>query len=375
MLIYITAGYKFFHEPLKFFDPQFTNNLDEYLTSTDPEKIAITCDRFGQQHTIDNYQDYLKFLKNISSASDLVFIIENELHRDNALLATLTPDNVYWSVPGIINSDVKQICNASFFMRLQHLYRKLDTVPEYANSYVFPKRIYTPKQKIFDALLGETKFHRDFIYYNLLLYKLQDDTILSYRPETKQGEFCKSPKFIVDEPMKFYSPDSFILEPGTEIVKDLDNTASSVTYFGVPTALSYVVPANTYMKSTYSIVAETDDYNEFSFFTEKTIKPIIGRRLFVVFSGYKFLHNLRQLGFKTFDGIIDESYDLIEDRQTRFIQAFNQLIYLRSQPAEEILKLVQPVADHNYAVLKSMDWEKLHFERVLRIIYENIKEK
>jgi hypothetical protein len=101
----------------------------------------------------------------------------------------------------------------------------------------------------------------------------------------------------------------------------------------------------------------------------------MARRLFVVFSGWKFLHNLRQLGFRTFDGIIDESYDLIEDTNERFSQAFDQVKFLCSQPQEEILKLIEPILEHNYNIIRLTNFTLQATQKVIDIIYENSKEK
>ena len=106
----------------------------------------------------------------------------------------------------------------------------------------------------------------------------------------------------------------------------------------------------------YSIIAETDHDNTLSFFSEKTAKPMIARRLFVAFTGYKFLHNLRRLGFRTFDGIIDESYDLIENDQERYSSAFAQVELLCATPQSEILPVIADIVEHNYQRLMSTDW-------------------
>ena len=65
---------------------------------------------------------------------------------------------------------------------------------------------------------------------------------------------------------------------------------------------------------------------------------------------------MRKLGFKTFDGIIDESYDLIEDPQLRFECAFSQIKYLINQPQEEILLLIKDIVKHNQQLMLNTEW-------------------
>jgi hypothetical protein len=103
-------------------------------------------------------------------------------------------------------------------------------------------------------------------------------------------------------------------------------------------------------------VAETCWQNHFSFFTEKTVKPIIARRLFVVFAGQGHLQNLRTMGFQTFNTIIDESYDDEEDDLVRWQRAWDQVEWLKSQPQEEILERIRPIVEHNFAVMMTTDW-------------------
>lgn len=78
--------------------------------------------------------------------------------------------------------------------------------------------------------------------------------------------------------------------------------------------------------------------------------------MFIVLSGQHYLRNLRSLGFKTFDGIIDETYDSISDNDQRFKLACEQITYLTNQPQEEILEKIQPITEHNKRVMIETDW-------------------
>ena len=123
---------------------------------------------------------------------------------------------------------------------------------------------------------------------------------------------------------EFFAKDYFIWPVGAES-KTVRMSSNLVNYKGLEARLSNIIPVEVYNNTAYSIVAETDTENSFSFFTEKIAKPLLTKRLFIVFSGYKYLENLRKLGFKTFDGIIDESYDLIENTEDRFQAICNEV--------------------------------------------------
>ena len=149
---------------------------------------------------------------------------------------------------------------------------------------------------------------------------------------------------------------------------DHPGTASYVEYFGNRCHLSQVIPLDVFNNTAYSIVAETDFDNTLSFFSEKTAKPLIYRRLFVAFSGYKFLQNLRDLGFRTFDNVIDESYDLIKDDTARLTAAFEQVKYLCSVPQSEIFSQIATTLDHNYNLIMSADWTRRAAHQISDII-------
>lgn len=60
------------------------------------------------------------------------------------------------------------------------------------------------------------------------------------------------------------------------------------------------------------IAAETMTKGETFFPTEKTVRPIMGSKPFMIFATINFLKNLRDLGFKTFDTLWSEEYDRYE---------------------------------------------------------------
>jgi hypothetical protein len=65
--------------------------------------------------------------------------------------------------------------------------------------------------------------------------------------------------------------------------------------------------------------------------------------LFIVFGGYQYLKNLRQLGFKTFNSVIDESYDDEPDYKLRGEKICQQISYLLQQDPKQILKVTRRV--------------------------------
>jgi hypothetical protein len=321
---------------------QVVHSFVEYRDTPADYKIGMTTHRLHctYDENCTAYQGFEEKIIKLSEASNIVFTIESELHDYHwTMWDECHRDNVYWVLPGAVNDreDMNShiIYWGDWFKTTTILYRALpDVVAKFTP--------FHPKPKSFDALLGCPKPHRDFVANAINQSKFRDQFVLSYGGAWKDEEF--------------YAKDYFIWEPGCEPVVDIIGTADEVRYYGQHCHLSQVIPLEVFNSTAYSIIAETDHDNTLSFFSEKTAKPMIARRLFVAFTGYKFLHNLRRLGFRTFDGIIDESYDLIENDQERYSSAFAQVELLCATPQSEILPVIADIVEHNYQRLMSTDW-------------------
>ena len=339
-----------FPEPI-----EICHDFVEYARRDDATKIAFTTYRLHCDHDL-NCPAYVGFedkIVKLSETSKLVFTFESELHHYHwEMWEKCHRDNVYWVVPGQVNDDVDMnnhiIYWGDWFKTTANLYKQLPQVTEQ----------YTPyanKPRFFDALLGSPKPHRDFVSEHVKSNGLEDKFIMTYGGQWDDNSF--------------YAKDYFIYEPNTEIIeKDAPGTCGYVKYHDILTHLSQVIPMSVFNDTAYSIVAETDFDNTLSFYSEKTAKPIIYKRLFVAFTGYKFLHNLRSFGFRTFDGIIDESYDLIEDDTQRLQAAFEQVKYLCNTPQEAIHPLIADILEHNYRVMMDTDWTRYASSRIGNVI-------
>ena len=88
-----------------------------------------------------------------------------------------------------------------------------------------------------------------------------------------------------------------------------------------------------------------------NFVSEKTLKAILNKNIFLLLGGYQTLSFLRNLGFKTFDHIFDESYDSIRCDFTRVNYAFTQLKKFCTLSLDEVEKIKndnQELLDYNY---------------------------
>jgi hypothetical protein len=79
---------------------------------------------------------------------------------------------------------------------------------------------------------------------------------------------------------------------------------------------AYIKP-EVYIDTYFSLVTETVFSGTNSFRTEKIWKPIIMGHPWIAVANSGFYKDMHNLGFKTFDHIIDESFDSIVDPQKR----------------------------------------------------------
>lgn len=103
--------------------------------------------------------------------------------------------------------------------------------------------------------------------------------------------------------------------------------------------------------SFWHIVTETVFYYDKLHLTEKIFKPIVMKQPFMLLAAPGNLAYLKSYGFKTFEGIIDESYDLIQDPDQRTEALVAQLAWYCSLSADakaDIIKKVEPIVEYNF---------------------------
>jgi hypothetical protein len=85
--------------------------------------------------------------------------------------------------------------------------------------------------------------------------------------------------------------------------------------------------------------------------SEKTIKPIIAKRPFILASTPYSLALLKDMGFKTFSEFWDESYDEVTDHSERINLILDLIDYLNSIPLKNLKKMnkrMKRILEFNY---------------------------
>lgn len=108
----------------------------------------------------------------------------------------------------------------------------------------------------------------------------------------------------------------------------------------------YLHPA-AYIDTYFSVVTETVFDYPHSFRTEKIAKPLAMGHPFVVAANCGYYRDLKNLGFKTFDHLIDESFDLIDNNQQRIDRITKVVDDLCQQDLSKFLLESQEICMHN----------------------------
>ena len=111
-----------------------------------------------------------------------------------------------------------------------------------------------------------------------------------------------------------------------------------------------------YPRFNVELVCETYTLGETFFPTEKTIRPMVGNRPFIVYGPVGYLSNLQQRGFLTFNTLWDESYDQYEgiERWQAMTSLINNLVNLPDHHWSTIVKQSTTITQHNRSTVRQI---------------------
>lgn len=330
---------------------EIEKDLQQIIPNFNSLNVVVDMLQSNESCSIDEILEYNKIF-------DRIVLINCETRNDVLSMAKqFDLSKVCFISLGYLNYEpqhMKIIGIETVFGEVRKLYHKTD--------YAALAELATSQSKpyYFDALLGMPKLHRDFIYK-----KIQEN----YKDKI-YTRYQRQNQSLSDS----VTTNNWVWPTGAEIISQTDQknwySGNQIQFGDMITNISNVVPITVYNDTYYSIVAETHYTNDYVMLTEKTAKPLIAKRLFVMFAGLGYLAHLHRLGFQTFDSIIDESYDLEIDDTARWTKAFDQVQYLCGQSHEMVLQKIQPILDYNYNLFVSRDWNEEFRQAIITSITE-----
>jgi len=123
--------------------------------------------------------------------------------------------------------------------------------------------------------------------------------------------------------------------------------------------------------SLFYVPTETVFFGRRLHLTEKSFKPIALEMPFILVATQGSLAYLRSYGFKTFDGIIDESYDEEVDdllRLEKVTKLLSDINNLSVSERSEIHKQCIPIVEHNYNHFYNGGFEKILWKELTNML-------
>lgn len=165
---------------------------------------------------------------------------------------------------------------------------------------------------------------------------------------------------VIDQAVEFLKSCPKFIPEDIEIIKNMATTIKQDDYYPIQ------LPANLNILKYYNdifvdVVHETFVRGCVCFATEKTWRPIIARRPFIVMGGRHHLANLRKLGFKTFNSIWDEGYDDygMQWRVHEIVKLLETISAWTPEQLADKLKEMQPILEHNYNVFMALTHQRI----------------
>jgi hypothetical protein len=365
----------------------FMNNLLFLFNKLFIELELVKSQTF-EVHIDPNINDFSKDIRKKIAVWGLPDNLNNDttlpLIRDMSsmdLLVLYNPEDLA-KAPALVHRDIIQSFNCKNYIVLSGGYNTAfyyDPSIFYCNLFTHghvsklvsePDCDNTNAQYDFECLFGTVRPARQYLYYKLLDTGLLENTIMNL--QHYQREFFDDPNhdlfwpnISLDHEKKYgaieqyrsgvldwYEADNRLPHDNLEdfFVRVLTNTDSKNIngYF----ERAYRTPDKIYSLTKYSLIQET--YQSMVFHpTEKTAKAFLGKRVFIMFSCKNFLKFIKERGFKTFNAVIDESYDDIEDTRERFDMAFEQVVKLSQMDHKHVYQQLKDVLEHNYNLMQN----------------------
>ena len=123
-----------------------------------------------------------------------------------------------------------------------------------------------------------------------------------------------------------------------------------------------------------SIVTETSFYIDNDFISEKIWKPLYQFHPLIVVGRPHLLLYLKEIGFKTFEFLIDETYDTIDDNDLRMGAIVKEIKRINKMSIFEIQNIIKDnfyILEHNHNLINKLG---SNIDSIQNLVIEKIKE-
>jgi hypothetical protein len=211
----------------------------------------------------------------------------------------------------------------------------------------------------FCATLGQGRPHRDKLVHWIKNNNLHKNNIVVYHNHSG-NEPINSTKLQSDsESIRYLStiPFSRVNEEWSNTSRFSGSRESLHTHSLPPFQLDTRFNATWYQDIFFDLVAETVFHYPHAYISEKTTRPILRGRPFVIVGAANTLTWLHEMGFRTFDSWWDESYDHEQDPDARLEKIFatiREICSWSNHKCQIMLRDMIPVLEHNQKIYRDI---------------------
>ena len=272
----------------------------------------------------------------------------------------------YLSQPGLTptlatseySSDVNQCCMENDFHQLYYFFHGFASMDWYRSYHAlnYSKPVIKPYKHDFisyNRLLTDDRSYRLYFVSLLAEHNLLKDNLVSFGVTDTNidwlnelsNPYTRLSKQAINHIIQYAPKEKLVIDNAyVQGSASANIPRSHQNYFAPGTE-----PPN--VDAFWHVVTETVFYYPKLHLTEKIFKPIVSKQPFMLLAAPGNLAYLKSYGFKTFDSIIDESYDNINDHDARIAAVVAQLksyCELSEQDKMDMIYAVEHIVEHNF---------------------------
>ena len=305
---------------------------------TGPEHLF----NLGQDNVIET--DYVFFHDQEPVDADLYDPLFRDVVRRNLDIPDNPPGHVVVSERGEM---VQQLCNRYNWTSHYYFYHGwacLDWFRGYDRTFLIPRAQDRKPTQTFmspNRIVAGKRDHRVLFLYNIFRHGLQNNHISA--PRT-----CPVENIDITSIAQKYT------DVYQDIIQVFEQAQLPRLFAGEDTQNMTSCWLTNFAEARDSLIyvpTETVYFGQRTHITEKTFKAIALEMPFVLVATAGSLEYLREYGFKTFAGIIDESYDLETDdivRIEKVVKLLKDLDNLSVEQRQQIHQACLPIVQHNF---------------------------
>ena len=288
--------------------------------------------------------DYVFFHDQEPVDADLYDPLFRDVIRRNLDIANNPPGHIVVSERGEM---VQQLCdryNWTSHYYFYHGWACLDWFRGYDRTFLIPRAQDRKPSQTFmspNRIVAGKRDHRVLFLYNVFKHGLQNNHI-------------SAPRICPVEDIDITSIAQKYTNVYRDIVQVFEQAQLPRLFAGEDTQNMTSCWLTNFAEAADSLVyvpTETVYFGRRTHITEKTFKAIALEMPFVLVATAGSLEYLREYGFKTFDGIIDESYDTETDdvvRIEKVVKLLKDLDKLSVEQRQQIHQDCLPIVQHNF---------------------------